>query len=161
MRRAFDFDDLVLDLVAGAGERFLELGLLVDRAGARELDPRVERLDDRLLGDLEAVHEVDGRDRRFEERREHVPAVRDPVELGIGDVLCLLEQVAPEIELLGHAGAAVARDDVGPDLRQPAVGSLREAVVQRLRDRELEHRVAEELEPLVRRRPGRMPTRDA
>ena len=93
--------------------------------------------------------EVDGRDRGLEERREHVAAVRDPGELGIGDVLCLLEQVAPEIELLGHAGAAVARDDVGPDLRQAAVGSLREAVVQRLRNRELEHRVAEELEPLV------------
>ncbi len=149
MRRALDVDDLVLHLVAGARERFLELGLLVDGAGARELDPGVERLDDRLLGDLEAVHEVDGGDRRLEQRREHVAAVRDAVELGIGHVLGLLEQVAPEVELLGDAGAAVARDDVGPDLRQAAVGCLREPVVQRLRDRELEHRVTEELEALV------------
>ena len=133
----------------GARERLLQLGLVVDVAGARELDPRVERLDDGLLDLLEAVLEVDGRDRRLEQRGEHVAAARDPVELCSGHVLRLLEQEADEIELLRDPRAAVTRDDVGPDLREPPLGCVGEAVVQRPRDRELEHRVAEELEPLV------------
>ena len=44
------------------------------------------------------------------------------------------------------------------DLRKPPLGGLAEAVVHGSRDRELEHAVAEELEPLVGRgtivRPG-------
>ena len=38
------------------------------------------------------------------------------------------------------------------DLREPALGRVRIALVQRARDRELQDAVAEELEPLVRRR---------
>ena len=40
-------DHLVLDLVARPRERLLQLGLVVDGAGAGELDSRIERLDDR------------------------------------------------------------------------------------------------------------------
>jgi hypothetical protein len=38
---------------------------------------------------------------------------------------------------------------VRPDLRQPSLGELGIALVERLRDCELEHAVAEELQPLV------------
>ena len=38
------------------------------------------------------------------------------------------------------------------DLREPSFGGVSETVVHGPRDRELEHAVAEELEPLVRRR---------
>ena len=122
-------------------------------AGPGELDARVEGLDDGRLDLLEAVLQVDGGDRCLEQCREHVAAARDPVELRVGDVLRLLEQEAGEVELLRDPGATVARDDVGPDLREPALGRIGKAVVQRPRDRELEHGVAEELEPLVRGRP--------
>jgi hypothetical protein len=40
---------------------------------------------------------------------------------------------------------------VSPDLREPPFRRVSEAVEHRARDRELEHTVAEELEPLVRR----------
>jgi len=39
---------------------------------------------------------------------------------------------------------------VGTDLRELPLGEAGEAVVQRARDHEAEHAVAEELEPLVR-----------
>jgi hypothetical protein len=49
---------------------------------------------------------------------------------------------------------------VGADLREPPLGRVAEAVVDRTRDRELEDAVPEELEALVRGRtlvrPGRM-----
>jgi hypothetical protein len=41
---------------------------------------------------------------------------------------------------------------VGTDFRELPLGELRIAVEQRPRDRQLEHAVAEELEPLVGRR---------
>ena len=56
-------------------------------------------------------------------------------------------------------GAALARDDVRADLRQPALGGIRVAVVELLGDRQLEHAVAEELQPLVRRRAVGRPRR--
>jgi hypothetical protein len=40
---------------------------------------------------------------------------------------------------------------VRTDLRQAPLGEVGIALVERLRDRELEHAVAQELEPLVRR----------
>jgi hypothetical protein len=49
---------------------------------------------------------------------------------------------------------------VSSDLRESSLGCIRKTVVQRSRNRELEHGVAEELEPLVGGcsigRPGRM-----
>jgi hypothetical protein len=54
----------------------------------------------------------------------------------------------------------VARDDVGADLRQPALGEVRIAVVELPGDGELEDAVAQELQALVRRStvgsPGRV-----
>ena len=42
---------------------------------------------------------------------------------------------------------------MGADLREPPLGRVREAVEDGSRDRQLEHAVAEELEPLVGGRP--------
>jgi hypothetical protein len=47
-------------------------------------------------------------------------------------------------------GTALARDDVGADLRELALLVVREALEELLRDREPEDAVAQELEPLVR-----------
>ena len=118
-------------------------------AGVAELDSLGEGLHDRRLDRLEAVLEVDGGERGLEEGCEHVLRAGDPIELGSWDVLCLREQESDEIEVLRDGGAALARDDVGADLREAALRRVGEAVVERARDRELEHGVAEELEPLV------------
>jgi hypothetical protein len=53
------------------------------------------------------------------------------------------------VELTRDGRAALPRDDVRPDLGQPPFGRVREAVVELLRDRELEDAVPEELQPLV------------
>ena len=64
----------------------------------------------------------------------------------------VVEEPLAEPELLRDGRAALARDDVRPDLREPPLGGCAEAVEHGARDRELEDAVAEELEPLVRRR---------
>jgi hypothetical protein len=48
---------------------------------------------------------------------------------------------------------------VRADLREPALGCLAETVEDRTRDGELEHAVAQELEPFVRLRPVVRPGR--
>ena len=102
--------------------------------------------------------EVDRGDRSLEQRREHVPAERDPLRARLRDVLRTRRRASsPSPSSRATAAQLCARDDVGADLREPALGSLGKAVVERARDRELEHGVAEELEPLVRRRRGRAP----
>ncbi len=151
MRRAFDVEDDVLHLVPGACEGFLQLGLVVDVAAARVLDTRVEGLHDRPLDLLESVLEIHGCNGRLEQGGEHVAAERDALELRLGHVLCLVDQIAAEIELARNSGAALPRDDVGPDLGEPALRRLGKAVVEHPRDGELEHGIAEELEALVGR----------
>ena len=64
-----------------------------------------------------------------------------------------------EAELARDDRAALARDDVRADLRQLTLGEVRVALVELPRDRELEDAVAEELEPLVRRRAVGRPRR--
>jgi len=65
-----------------------------------------------------------------------------------------------EAELLADDRAALARDDVGADLGEPALGLVGEAVVELLGDRKPEDAVAEELQAFVRicppPRPGRV-----
>ena len=146
VRGAFDVDHLVAHLVAGAGKCLLQLGLVVDMPGAGELDARVERLDDGRLDFREPDLEVHGSNRGLEQRGENIAAARDPFELRLGHVLGLGEQEPGQIELLGHACAAVARDDMRPDLREAPFRCLRKPVVQRARDCELEHGIPEELE---------------
>ena len=77
---------------------------------------------------------------------------------GSGTSCARADERRAEPELTRDGGTALARDDVRADLREPPLGRLREAVVQRPRDRKLEHRVPEELQALVGRgavgRPG-------
>ena len=91
--------------------------------------------------------------RALEQGGENVPVPREPLELLVGDRRTASDQLLAEPELPCHDGAARPRDDVRTDLRQPALREVGIVVEERLRDRELEHAVAEELEPLVRRCP--------
>ena len=150
VRRSLDLEHRVVDVASGARERLLELRLVVDVARARVLDPLRERLDERRLHRLEPVFEIDRGDCGLEHGCEDVPAARDALELVRGGVARVLEQPIAEPELLRDGSAALARDDVRPDLRESPLGRLAEAVEHRARDRELEDAVAEELEPLVR-----------
>jgi hypothetical protein len=99
------------------------------------------------------VLEVERGDRRFEDRREDVPAARDALELIGRDPTRDLEEPLSEPELLRDQSAGLPRDDVRADLREASLRGLAEAVEDGARDRELEDAVAEELESLVRRRP--------
>ena len=74
VRGAFDVEDAVLHLIPGACERLLQLRLVIDVTGPGELDPRVERVHHGLLGSLEPVLEIDGRDRCLEQGSKDVAA---------------------------------------------------------------------------------------
>jgi hypothetical protein len=95
------------------------------------------------------VLEVERGDRRLEHGGEDVPAARDALELVGGDGARVLEELLPERELLRDRGAALPRDDVRADLREPPLRGVAEAVEDGTRDRQLEDAVAEELEALV------------
>jgi hypothetical protein len=160
VRRPLDLEDGVVDLLAGPGERLLELRLVVDVARPGVLDLLGKGRDDGRLDALEAVLEVERRERGFEERGEDVPAPRDALQLVRRDVSGTLGELLAQTEVLRDGGAARPRDDVGPDLRQAALRRLPEAVEDGPRDRELENAVAQELEALVGGgpvvRPGRV-----
>ena len=142
----FDLDGRVGDRTARAREPLLQLRLVVDERRQRVFDARLERLDDRRLDRLEAVLEVERSERRLEQCREHVAVPRELV----GVVRALAAQALAELELPRDDRAAGPRDDVRAHLRHPALRERRETVVEGARDHELEHRVPEELEPLVR-----------
>ena len=160
MRRAGDVHDRVADMHPAAGERLLELGLVVDVIGQRVVDPLRERVDDRELDRLEPVLEEQRREGGLEERGEHVAIVREPRQLvARASVRPGLEQPVAEADLLRDDSAAGARDDVRAELRELALRKVRVALVERARGRELEDAVAEELEALVRGRPVGRPRR--
>ncbi len=75
-------------------------------------------------------------------------------------ISCEVEEPLAEPELLRDRRAALARDDVRADLREPTLGRSAEPIEHCARDGELEDAVAQELEPLVRLRailgPGRV-----
>ncbi len=161
VRRPLHVEHVVDDLLALPRELLLQLRLVVDVARQRVDDPAVERRDDRLADRLKAVLEVEGRKRGLEQRRQHVPVAREPLQLLCRRLrLPAFRQSGAEPELARDDRARGAGDDVGADLRHPSLREVRVALVQRPRDGELEHGVAEELEPLVRGRavgrPGAM-----
>ena len=161
MRRAFDLQHLVDDVPSGARKRLLELGLVVDPRRRCVLDSARERRDHGLLDPLEPVLEEQRRERRLEERRQHVAVARELRELVRRDLLgSQLDEPLPQPELPGHDRAARPRDHVRPKLRQPPLGVVRVPLEQRPGDCELEHAVPEELEALVGGgavgRPGRV-----
>jgi hypothetical protein len=106
------------------------------------------------------VFEEERAEDRLEERREHVPVLRKPFDLlGLEVAGAVLAEPPAEVELTRNDGTARARDDVRADLREPPFGEPGVAVVELVRDRELEDAVAEELEPLVRLDPVAGPRR--
>src|SRR5581483_4190803 len=108
---------------------------------------------------LEAVLEEKRSERGLEQSGEDVAIVHEPVELRLRQARRVLAESIAEAEPAGDDGAARTRDDVRADLRHPPFVELGELVEERARDRELEHRVAEELEALVRLRPVGGPAR--
>ena len=136
---------------AGAGEQLLQVRLLVDARSERVLDLVGEGGDDGVLDGGEAVLEEERAERRLDDRGEDVAVAREPLELLLrlrGSRV--LDETLPEPEVARHLRAGRPRDDVRAHLRELPLGEVRMARVQRVRDRELEHAVAEELEPLVR-----------
>ncbi len=148
MRGPFDLQDGVRDRLAAARELFLELGLEVDVPLDGVVDPLGEGVDDGLADGLEAMLEVESSQARLDERRQDVPIRREAPRLGLG-LRRMLRETLAELQLAADDGAAVARDDVGPDLRQPAFLIAGEALVELAGDRQPKDAVAEELEPLV------------
>jgi len=114
-------------------------------------DPAGERLGNRCLDRLEPVLEEQGRESRLQESGENVSVADEAVELLPGHGRPALAQPGTEVELSPHHGAALPRDHVRADLRQPTLAELGVAIVERAGDGELEDAVAEELEPLVGR----------
>jgi hypothetical protein len=102
-----------------------------------------------VLHGLEPVLEEERGERRLEQRREHVAVADEATELVGRERVAALREGVAEPELTGDRGATLARDDVRADLGQPPLGEVREAIVERPRDGQLEDAVAEELEPLV------------
>ncbi len=118
----------VRDAPARLRERLLELGLVVDVGRARVLDPVGEGGDDRRFDRLVAVLEEERRDRGLEQRGGDVAALDDPAQLVAGERLArrFAEPLA-EAQLPRDGGAALARDDVRADLRQPPLGRVRDS----------------------------------
>src|SRR5690349_11836213 len=81
VRRALHVENVVDHLPALSGELFLKLRLVVDVSRQRIGDAPVEGRDDRLSDRLEAMLEIERRQRRLEQRREHVAVLREPLEL--------------------------------------------------------------------------------
>jgi hypothetical protein len=125
------------------------------------LDLVIESFHDRALDGGETVLEEDRAERRLDDRREHVAVAREALELlvRLGGSR-VLDEALPETEPACHLRAGRAGDDVRAHLGELPLGEVRMAHVQRMRNRELEDAVAEELEPLVRgatvARPRRM-----
>ena len=137
-------------MAPGAGEELLQIRLVVDARRERLLDLLRERGDDRVLDRREAVLEEERTECRLDHRRQDVAVLREPLELHVQVRRGPLYETPPEIQLAGHLGAGRARDDVRADLREPPLGEVRVPRVERVRNRQLEDAVAEELEPLVR-----------
>src|SRR5690242_20588802 len=112
VRRPVDVEHGVADGLPAPRERLLQLRLVVDMARERVLDAPGERVHDRALDRLEAVLEEERGERRLEQRGEHVPVVREPVQLVVRDVGAALLQTLAELELARDDGAARARDDM-------------------------------------------------
>ena len=140
-------------------ERLLELGLVVDVGRQRVLDAPREGVHDRVLDRREPVLEEERAEHGLEERREDVAVLREPLDLVGLELAALRGELRAEVELARHDRTARPRDDVRADLREPPLREIGVARVELVCDRELEHAVPEELEPLVRLRPVDRPRR--
>ena len=139
---------------ARSREELLEVGLRVDAGRDRDLDVLGERVDDRAFDRREAVREEERAERRLEDRADDARRRAEPLRVVLQPGGRARDEPLAEPERLADDSARRARDDVRPRLRQPALRIVGMPRVERRRDRELEHAVAEELEALVRRRRG-------
>src|SRR4051812_37425280 len=119
VRRPLDLEHAVVDRLSAPGQRLLQLRLVIDVRRPRVLDAAGERLHDRLLDRLEAVLEEERGQRCLQQRREHVPVVREPVQLVVRNIPPALCEALTECELARDDRAARARDDVRADLGEP------------------------------------------
>src|SRR5207244_13135618 len=83
---------------------------------------------------------------------QDVAIPREALELVVRDVGGAPGESLAEVELARDDGAARAGDDVRADLREAAFREVGVALEELTRDGELEHAVAEKLQPLVGRR---------
>jgi hypothetical protein len=150
VRRPGDLENGVRHAQAPSRELLLELRLEVDVARQRVLDAVLEGVDDRRTDRLEPVLEIESAEGRLEQGRDDVPVVREARELLGVDLSCGGGEPASEAEAAADDGAALPRDDVGPDLRQTSLGEVRKPLEELLCNRKPEHAVPEELQALVR-----------
>jgi hypothetical protein len=113
------------------------------------VDPLCEGVDDGFADRLKAVLEVESAQTRLDEGRKDVPIRRQAPRLGAFGLRRVLRQTLAELQLAADDGAALARDDVGPNLRQPAFLVAGEALIELAGDSQPENAVSEELEPLI------------
>ena len=111
---------------------------------------RVEEPVDHLAGDLEAAAEVDRADHRLDGVGEDRRLVRPPVISSPRPSWTC----SPSPIVAGHVGQRAGVDDRGAQLGQLALGEVGVGPVERLGDDDAEHRVAEELQPLVGGQPA-------
>jgi len=150
VRRPLDGDLGVRHLEPAAGEELLQVRLVVDTRRERMLDLPRERRDDGVLDRREAVLKEQRAERGLDDGGQHIAVPREALELVLrGRGGCALDETPPKIEVPSHLGASGTRDDVGTDLCELPLAEVRVAGVERMRDRELEDAVTEELEPLV------------
>ena len=95
-------------LPPAAGERLLQLRLVVDVRVQRVVDAAGERVDDRGLDVREPVLEEERAERRLEERGQHVAVLREPLELVHLEAVVVLDEQPAELELARHHRAARA-----------------------------------------------------
>ena len=108
VRRPLGLEDVVAHRPALAGERLLELGLVVDEGGQRVRDPAREGGDHRRLDLLEAVREEERTERGLEESGEDVAVPRQPLQpRPRGRPSPVSQKAVAEPELAGDDGAAL------------------------------------------------------
>jgi hypothetical protein len=126
---------------------FLQFGLRILGRGfhARVDFHRLVQPVHQRLGGGKAGVEVD----RADQRLERIGQDRRPVRAaGAGLALAQLEQ-RRQRQPHSQAVQGVLLDQVGPHARQVALGQGRQADVQQVRNRQVQHRVAEKLQALV------------
>src|SRR5690606_11758297 len=136
---------------AGSSGQLLQAGLPVQPGAAQRSlhQQRLEQPVDHLARGLDPVLQVD--------RAEHgLQPVGEDARLvpTTGQLFTTAEQqVRPETaftQVAGDAGQRVHVDHTGPQLRQLPLGEIRVVAVQPVGDHQTEHRVTQELQPLLR-----------
>ncbi len=132
--------------------QLLQRGLPVQPGAAlgRVGQHRVEQLVHDLAGLVEAVLHVDGAEQRLQRVGEDaglVPAAGDLLAAAEPDVRAQPVRAQPA----GHVGERAHVHHRGAQLGQLPLGQVRVPVEERVGDHQAEHRVAEELQPLVGR----------